>query len=183
MTMSTDLFRREALEYWTRQQGPGALLRVGVPWVRRLYWVVLALAAGGLALAFLVRIDLTTSGPALVDPQQQTFVAAVPAAGVSDLQQGRSLRIEVDTPTGTQTVTGTAQRVEAAEDAGVTNAGFRSFPPHAVLVTGALVPGTTAPTTSPSPSRLTGRATVTLGSQQAFSLFVHGFHGARGGHD
>jgi hypothetical protein len=177
MTMPTDLFRREALDYWTRQHGPGSLLRAGAPWVRWLYWAVLALVAAGLALIFLVRIDQTTTGPALVDPQHQTFVAALPAAAGSDLAQGRPLRLEVDTPTGARSVAATAQRVDAAEDADVERAGFSSFPSPAVLVRGVLAPGTTGPPREPSSPRLRGRAVVALGSQQAFSLFVRGFDG------
>lgn len=180
MTMPTDLFRREALEYWSRQQGPGSLLRVSVRWVRWLYWAVLALVVAGLALTFLVRIDQTASGPALVDPQQRTFVAALPAAA-PDLQSGRSLRLDVSTPEGTRVVTGTAQHVRPAEDADVERAGFHSFPSPAVLVTGMLAPGTPTPTGTPGEAPLPGRAVVSLGSQQAFSLFVRGFDGTSGG--
>jgi hypothetical protein len=181
MTMPTDLFRREALDYWTRQHGPGSLLRAGVPWVRWLYWAVLALVAVGLVLVFLVRIDQTTTGPALLDPQQQTFVAALPAAAASDLQQGRPVRLEVNTPTGARSVAATAQHVDAAGDVDVERAGFSSFPSPAVLVRGVLTTGTTAPPTAPSSSRMPARAVVTLGSQQAFSVFVRGFDGAPGG--
>jgi hypothetical protein len=35
--MPAELFRREALEYSSRQHGPGAVLRVGAPWLR---WLV-----------------------------------------------------------------------------------------------------------------------------------------------
>ena len=178
--MPTDLFRREALDYWTRQHGPGSLLRAGVPWVRWLYWTGLALVAVGLALLFLVHIDETTTGPALIDPQQQTFVAALPAAA-SDLQQGRPLRLEVNTPTGAQSVAATVQHVDAAQDADVERAGFSSFPSPAVLVTGVLAPRTTDQPGAPSSPRMHARAVVALGSQQAFSLFVHGFDGASAG--
>jgi hypothetical protein len=178
MTMPTDLFRREALDYWTRQHGPGSLLRAGARWVGWLYWTVLALVAVGLALIFLVRIGQTTTGPALVDPQQETFVAALPAAAGSDLQQGHPLRLEVDTPTGARSVAATVQHVDAAEDADVERAGFSSFPSPAVIVRGVLAPGTTDPPRASTSPRMLGRAVVALGSQQAFSVFVRGFDGA-----
>src|SRR3954453_22773841 len=100
MTKSADLFRREALEYWSGQRGPAGVLRVGAPWVRWLYWVVLALLAAGLALSFLVRLDQTASGPTLVDPQHRTFVAVLPADASSAVQAGRRLRLEGDGPPG-----------------------------------------------------------------------------------
>jgi hypothetical protein len=178
MTMSTDLFRREALEYRSRQGGPGAVLQVGAPWVRWLQWIVLALVAAGLALTFLVRVEQTTSGPALVDPQKRTFVAVLPAVAGSDLQGGRPLRLEVDGPTGRRSVAASVLQVEAAEDADVQRAGFKRIPQPAVLVTGALAPAAAAPAQTPSSPDLTGRAVIVLGSERAFSLFLRGFEGA-----
>ncbi len=178
MTQSTDLFRREALEYWSRQRGPGAVLRVGAPWVRWLYWIVLALVAAGVALTFFVRIDQTASGPALVDPQNRTFVAVLPAAAGAEMQGGRPLPLQVDGPAGRQDVAAAALHVEAADDADVRRAGFSSFPQPAVLVTGVLTPEGAALAESPSSARLTGRAVVVLGSEQAFSVFMRGFQGA-----
>jgi hypothetical protein len=181
MTMSTNLFRREALEYWSRQRGPDAVLRVETPWVRWLYWMVLGLLIAGLALAFLLRIEQTTSGPATIDPQQRTFVAVLPAASSSDLHRGRPLRLEVDAPEGRQTVAASVLQVRAAEVADVRRAGFETFPQPAVLVTGVLAPDAAAPAGTPSSSDLTGRAVVRLGSKQAFSAFVEGFDEAQGG--
>jgi hypothetical protein len=180
MTQSTDLFRREALEYWSRQRGPGAVLRIGVPWVPWLYWIVLALVAAGLALTLVVRIDRTTSGPVLVDPQERTFVAVLPAAAGLGLERGRPLRLELDGPTGREAVAASALRAGAADDAAIRRAGFSSFPQPAVLVTGVLTPdaGALAETVSP---RVAGRAVVVLGSEQAFSLFLRGFQGAQEG--
>jgi len=175
MTMSTDLFRREALEYWSRQRGPSGVLRVGAPWVRWLYWIVLALVAAGLALTLLVRIEQTTSGPARVDPQPRTFVAVLPAAAGSDLHRGHPLRLEVDAPAGPESMAASVLEVRAAEDADVRRAGFETFRQPAVLVTGVLTPDAATPARTASSSGLAGRAVIELGSKRAFSVFLEGF--------
>jgi hypothetical protein len=174
MTMPADLFRREALEYSSRQRGPGAVLQVGAPWLRWLYGVVLVLMVAGAVLSFVVRIEQTTSGPALLDPEARTFVAVLPAAAGSDLSTGRPVRLEIDGPTGRQDVAASVLHARAAEDADVRQAGFSRFPQPAVLVTGVLAPDAAALTgTSPSP-RLNGRAVVLLGSTRAASLIFQG---------
>jgi hypothetical protein len=180
MTMPAELFRREALEYSSHQRGPGAVLRIGTPWIRWLYWVVLALVAAGVALTFVVPIERTTSGPALLDPQDRTFVAALPADAGSDLSTGRPVRLEVDGPAGRQDVTASVLQARPAENADARRAGFSTFPQPAVLVTGVLTPDAVVPTgSSPSP-RLPGRAVVLLGSTRAASLFLQGFQGGDG---
>jgi hypothetical protein len=180
MTMPAELFRREALDYSSHQQGPGAVLRMGTPWLRWLYWVVLALAAAGVALILVVPIQRTTSGPALLNPQDRTFVAALPADAGSDLSAGLSVRLQVDGPTGRQEVAASVLQARPAENADARRAGFSTFPQPAVLVTGILTPDAVAPTgSSPSP-RLTGRAVVLLGSTRAASLFLQGFEGGEG---
>ena len=178
MTMSDDLFRREALEFWSRQRGPGAVLRVAASWVRWLYWIGLALVVVGLALAFFARIDQTISGPALVNPQKRTFVAVLPAVASLDLQGSQPLRLEVDGPSGRQYVAARPLRVEAANDAEIHRAGFGSFPQPAILMTGVLAPDVADQVQTPSSPHLTGRAVVVVGSKQAFTVFLHGFKGA-----
>jgi hypothetical protein len=178
MTMPAELFRQEALDYSSHQQGPGAVLRMGTPWLRWLYWVVLALAAAGVALILVVPIQRTTSGPALLNPQDRTFVAALPADAGSDLSAGLSVRLQVDGPTGRQEVAASVRDARAAEDADVRQAGFSSFPRPAVLVTGVL--DRDAPALTGTPPRLPGRAVVLLGSTRAASLFLQGFEGGEG---
>ena len=173
--MPTELFRREALDYWSRQRGPGAVLRVTSPWVRWLYWIVLALVVVSLVLTFFTRIDQSTSGPALVNPQERTFVAVLPAIAGSDLHGGRPLRLEVDGPSGWQDLSARIVRAEAANDADLQRAGFGSFPQPAILITGVLDVTDLAGT--PPPSRLTGRAVIVLGSKPVFSVLLHGFQG------
>jgi hypothetical protein len=153
---------------------------MGTPWIRWLYWVVLALVVAGVALAFVVPIERTTSGPALLDPQDRTFVAALPADAGSDLSTGRPVRLEVDGPAGRQDVTASVLQARPAENADARRAGFSTFPEPSVLVTGVLTPDAVVPTgSSPSP-RLPGRAVVLLGSTRAASLFLQGFQGGDG---
>jgi hypothetical protein len=177
MTRPSDLFRREAFEFWSRQRGPVGVLRVAAPWVRWLYWMVLVLVAAGVTLTYFANIEQTTSGFALVDPQQRTFVAVLPAVAASELQGERPLRLEVHGPAGWQDVAASTLHVEAAEDADVQRAGFNSFPRPAILVTGVLAPDTVF-MVEPSSARLTGRAVVALGSRRSLFVLLHGFEGA-----
>jgi hypothetical protein len=174
VTTSGDLFRREALEYWTRPRGSDAVVRVGAPWVRWLYWVLLVLVVAGLALAAVTRVERTASGPALVDPQAGTFAAVLPAAAGSELRDGRPLRLEVDGPAGRQDVAVSVSHVEVADDTDVRRAGFGSAPQPAVLVTGVLARDAGVSTEAPAP-RTRGRAVAELGSQRALPLFLQGF--------
>jgi hypothetical protein len=174
MTMSTELFRPEALEHHLRPPESGGVLQVGAPWVRWLYWLVLATVGVGLVLSLVVRVDRTTSGPALVDPQQGTFVAVLPAAASAEVRDDHPLRLELDGP-GKRTAAASVAEVRAAEDAAVRRAGFRSFPRPVVLVTGVLEPDAAALVATGSSPRLTGRAVVVVGSEQAFSLLLGGF--------
>jgi hypothetical protein len=177
MRTPPDLFRREALEFWSRQRGPVGVLRVTASWVRWLYWTLLALVAAGLTLTYFAPIEQTISGPALVDPQQRTFVAVLPALAGSELRGERPLRLEVRGPAGWQDVAPSTLHAEAAEDTDVQRAGFNSFPRPAILVTGVLAPDPVL-MVKPSSARLTGRAVVVLGSGRAFFVLLHGFEGA-----
>jgi hypothetical protein len=178
--MTADLFRREALEFRSRQQGPGAVLRATAAWVRWLYWIVLVLLVAGLALMFFVRMDRSTSGPALVNPQTRTFVAVLPAVANSDLQSGHPLQLEVVGRSRRLAVAAWTLHTEEANDAQVHRAGFGSFPQPAILVSGALASDGAEPAATPTSPRLTGRAVVVLSSKPVFSLFLHGFGGASG---
>lgn len=173
--MAADLFRQEALEYWSRQRGPGAVLRVAAPWVRWLYWIVLLLVVAGVVLAFFARIEQSISGPVLVHPQTRTFVAVLPAVANPDLQGDRSLRLELDGPSGRRDVAAWALHAEPASDAITRQAGVGPFPQPATLVTGVLAADVANP--SRTPPILRGRAVVVLGSQRVFSIFLHGFNG------
>jgi hypothetical protein len=134
---------------------------------------MLALLAAGLVLTYFARIELTTSGLALVDPHKSTFVAVLPAIAASDLQGQRPLRLEVSGPAGRHDVAALALHAEPAEDGDIQRAGFTSFSRPAVLVTGILPPGAMS-SVEVSSVRLTARAVVVLGSRRAFVALLHG---------
>jgi hypothetical protein len=52
-----ELFRAEAVEFATRQRGPGELLRVSAGRTSAAYWALLALTIAGAAASLFVRID------------------------------------------------------------------------------------------------------------------------------
>ena len=56
-TTSEDLFRREALDYFTRSDGPGELVHLSVGWMNAAYLVFLALVAAGLLASLVVQLD------------------------------------------------------------------------------------------------------------------------------
>jgi hypothetical protein len=90
------LFRPEALEFRARgEDRPAVVLRLGAPWLRWSYRVVLVLVAAGAVLGWILRTHESTTGPAVVDTQSGTFSALLPAAGGPELSGARSVRLEL----------------------------------------------------------------------------------------
>ncbi|MDP8931699.1 MAG: hypothetical protein M3O70_24810 [Actinomycetota bacterium] len=174
MTVPADLFREEALEFWTRQRGPSAVLRLSSPWLRWLYWIVLGIALAGLALAFTVRIDETISGSAQVNGQEGTFLAVLPASSSSELDGDSALRVKVDTPAGRRSVDARVLRMAPADDDDISRAGFEALSQPAILVTGA-IDATDLAGFDSSPHG--GRVLVVLRSERAISVLLRGFRG------
>ncbi len=181
--MPSDLFRQEALEFWTRQRGPGSVLRVAPAWVRWLYWIVLALMIAGLALAFSARFDESISGPALINTQERVFAAVLPESVNSGLPSGRPLRLEVDGLSGRRRIAARALHVQVAAEADVERAGFHSFPQPAMLVTGVLNADAADLTVLPAAPRLPGRAVVVLRSERVLSVLLRGLEATWKGGD
>jgi hypothetical protein len=181
MTEPSSLFRREALEFQAGDLGHGSVLRIDPPWSRWSYWVVLAFLVAGVVVISTVRTSETTSGPALIDVRERTFVALVPNAASPDLQRGQQVRLQLH---------GAARRVlaaraltsEVADQAGVRRAGFGSASQPAMLVTGVLDRHADV-ASLPSAPRTEGRAVVVLGSQTIVSLFRRQLRGSLGGGD
>jgi len=179
MTERPSLFRQEALEF--RAGGPrqGGVLRIEPPWTGWLYWIVLGLVVVGVAVTATARTSETTSGPAVINLQERTFVALVPDAASADLQRGQLVRLQVDGPQG-RPLAARVFRAEVADQAGVRRAGFASSSQPAMLVTGFLAPhGEVA--SSPSSARHEGRAVVVLRSQRVLKLFLRQLRGMLGG--
>jgi hypothetical protein len=178
MTERPSPFRQEALEF--RAGGPrqGGVLRIEPPWTGWLYWIVLGLVVAGMVVTATTRTSETTSGPALINLQDRTFVALVPDAASADLQRGQLVRLQVDGREG-RPLAARLFRAEVADQAGVRRAGFASSSQPAMLVTGFLAPhGEVASSSSP---RHEGRAVVVLRSQRVLNLFLRQLRGMLGG--
>jgi hypothetical protein len=179
MTERPSLFRQEALEFHAGRSRPGGVLRIDPPWTGWLYWIVLALLVAGVVFTATARASETTSGPALINVQERTFVALVPGAASPDLQRGQLVRLQVDGPAG-RPLAARVLRAEVADQAGVRRAGFASSSQPAVLVTGVLAPHADV-ASLPSSTRHEGRAVVVLRSQRILNLFFGLLGGMLGG--
>jgi hypothetical protein len=178
MTERPSLFRQEALEFHAGLPRPDGVLRVDPPWTRWAYWIVLALVVAGVVVAVTARTSETTSGPALINVPERTFVALVPAAASPDLHRGQSVRLEVD-GLERRPLAAWVLRAEVADQAGVRRAGFAPSSQPAMLVTGVLEPHADA-ASLPSSPRHEGRAVVVLGTQRILNLFLRQLHGTLG---
>jgi hypothetical protein len=179
MTERPSLFRREALEFHAGRSRPGGVLRIDPPWTGWLYWIVLALLVAGVAVTATARTSETTSGPALINVQERTFVALIPDAASPDLQRGQLVRLQVDGPEG-QPLAARVLRAKAAGPAGIRRAGFPSSSRPAMLVTGVLAPHADV-ASLPSSPRHQGRAVVILGSPRIVDLLFQELSGTLGG--
>jgi hypothetical protein len=179
MTERPSLFRQEALEF--RVSGPrqDGVLRIEPPWTGWLYWIVLALVVAGVVVTATARTSETTSGPALINVQERTFVALVPDAASADLHRGQLVRLQVNGPQG-RPLAARVLRAELADQAGVRRAGFASSSQPGMLVTGVLAPYADVASLPPSP-RHEGRAVVVLRSQKILNLFLRQLGGILGG--
>ena len=177
MTERPPLFRQEALEFQASQP-QGGVLRIDPPWTRWAYWIVLALVVAGVVIAWTARISETTSGPALINLEERSFVALVPNAASPDLRPGQLVHLQVE-GLGARPLAARALKAEVADQAGVRRAGFVSPSQPAMLVTGVLAPNAdVAP--SPSSPRREGRAVVVLRSQRILDLFLRQLRGTLG---
>jgi hypothetical protein len=173
VTERASLFRREALEFHAAQPRHGGVLRIDPPWARWFYWIVLALVAAGVLTSAVARTSETTSGPALINVRQGSFVALVPATS-PDLRRGRLVRLQLDG----RPLAARVLRAQFADRAGVRRAGFASSAPG-VLVTG-LLERQADVAASPSSPRAEGRAVVVLRSKTILDLFLGELRGMLG---
>lgn len=178
MTPPPGLFRQEAVEFHTGRPRPGGVLRIDAAWTRWTYWLVLALLVGGVIVTATAQTSETTSGPALIDVQERTFVALVPGAASADLQPGQAVHLDVQGQEGPP-LTGQVLRAEVADQAAIRQAGFPSSAEPAVLVTGVLAaPADVASLPSSAPPE--GRAVVVLRSERILDLFLRQLQGTLG---
>jgi hypothetical protein len=177
MTQPPSLFRREALEFQASQP-QGGVLRIDPRWTRWAFWIVLALVVAGVVVTWTARISETTSGPALIDVQERSFVALVPNAAAPDLRPGQLVRLQVE-GLAARPLAARALKAEVADQAGVRRAGFASSSQPAILVTGVLAPNADV-ASSPSSPRREGRAVVVLRSHRILDLFLRQLRGTLG---
>jgi hypothetical protein len=175
MTPPLGLFRQEALEFHTGQRRPDGVLRVDAPWTRWAYWLVLALLVAAGIVTATASTSETTSGPALIDVHQRTFVALVPGAASADLGPGQTVRLDVRGLDGSSVAARTLE-AEVADQAAVHRAGFPPSDQPAVLVTGVLVPHADVGALPSSP-RQEGRAVIVLRTETVLDLFLRQLHG------
>jgi len=132
-------------------------------------------ATMGAVVAATARTTETTSGPALINVQERTFVALVPGAASPDLQRGQLVRLQVDGLDG-RPLAARVLRAEVADQADIRRAGFASSSQPAMLVTGVLEPHADV-ASLPSSPRHEGRAVVVLRSPRILNLFLRQLRG------
>jgi hypothetical protein len=177
MTERLPLFRQEALEFQAGQP-QGGVLRIDPPWTGWSYWIVLAFVVAGVVVAATTRTSETTSGPALINLGERTFVALVPDAASPDLRPGQLVRLQLDGRRG-RPLPARSLKAEVADQAAVRRAGFASPSQPAMLVTGILDPHVEVGSL-PSSLGHEGRAVVVLRSQSVFDLFLRQLRGTLG---
>ena len=180
MTPSSGLFRQEALEFHTGQQRTEGVLRVDAPWTRWAYWLVLALLVAAGILTATASTSETTSGPALIDAHERTFVALVPGAASADLRPGQTVRLDAEGLAGPP-LTARVRETEVADQSDIREAGFPASTQPAVLVTGVFASHTDVGVLPSSP-RLEGRAVIVLRTETVLDLFLRQLHGTVGKH-
>ena len=169
MTERPSLFRQEALEFQASQP-QGGVLRIDHRWTRWTYWLVLALLVAGVIVTATAHTSETTSGPALIDVPERTFVALVPSAAAPELQPGQTVRLDVQGLEGPP-LAARALKAEVADQAAIRRAGFPSSSQPAVLVTGVLGPHADVGALPSSP-RPEGRAVVVLRSERILDMLL-----------
>jgi hypothetical protein len=178
MTPPLGLFRQEALEFHTGQQRPDGVLRVEAPWTRWTYWLVLALLVAAGILTATASTSETTSGPALIDVHERTFVALVPGAASVDLRPGQIVRLDAQSLAGPP-LTARVREAEVADQSDIRKAGLPASGQPAVLVTGVLAAHADV-RALPSSPRQEARAVVVLRTEKVLDLFLRQLHGTLG---
>lgn len=176
MTERPSLFRQEAVEFHADHARPGGILRIDPRWTAWMYWTVLALVVAGAVVIVTARTSETTTGPALVNVQERTFVALVPDAASPDLRRGQLVRLYVDGPAD-RPLAARVLRAGVADQAAVRRAGFARPSQASLLVTGMLASDADVG----SVPQHEGRAVVVLRSERMLDVFLQQLSGMLGG--
>jgi hypothetical protein len=178
MTPPPGLFRREALEFHTGQQRPDGVLRIDAPWTRWAYWLVLALLVTAGIVTATASVSETTSGPALIDVHERTFVALVPGPASADLRPGQTVRLDARALAGPP-LPARVREAEVADQSDIRKAGFPASAQPAVLVTGVLASHADVGALLSSP-RKDGRAVIVHRTETVLDLFLRQLDGTLG---
>jgi hypothetical protein len=130
------IFRAQALASHAGGAEPAdADIRLGEPWLRWLYLLVLALVAAGIALLLTVRTAEENYGTAVVSEPGGYFAALLPVAAIPDIGVGHAVAAELSGPTARK-VSITGARVQLASASLARRAGLAPPAQPSVLLTG-----------------------------------------------
>jgi hypothetical protein len=166
------IFRLEALEFRTGGHDvPGRVVRLGSRWIRWTYRATLILVLAAVASTWFIRTGETTTGPAVVEGV--TVTALLPAVVAPDLAHAQELTVTL--PDG-QPARVSGLRVQLAGAAAIRAAGLTPLSQPAILVTGRLVPGSSARSAGQRPqSWLRTQTSVVLRSESVAGVLARQF--------
>ncbi len=132
------LFRREALESWSRgRDRAGAVVRLSSPWRAWLYRLTIVLVLAGCAALWIPTTEEQATGPAVVDPATGSVTALLPAASAPGLPRSQGLRVDLPGD-GRGPVPVDGVHARQADDAALRRTGLRPPSQPAILLTGRL---------------------------------------------
>lgn len=171
------IFRREAVEFHARgRDRAGGVVRLGAPWLPRLFWLTVVLLVGGLVTLWTVRVQEHATGTALVDARTGSVTALLPAGAAPELADSRGLTVTM--PRGGQDVRVDVTQAQPADDAAIRRAGLQPLAQPGILLTGHLAAG--APSSASGGTAVPTTATVVLRSERLVDVLARQFRGMLG---
>jgi hypothetical protein len=138
------IFRAQALaSHAGGAQAADADIRLGEPWLRWLYLLVLALVAAGIALLLTVRTAEENYGTGVVTEPGGYFAALLPVAAAPDIAAGHQVAVELSVPASRQ-VSITRARLQLADATLARQAGLTPPAEPSILLTGRIAPSALA---------------------------------------
>jgi hypothetical protein len=168
MTEPGSIFRREAIEFQSGTRAKTSRLEVDRRGDRWLSWLLVLLFVAGGVMGFVIRVDETTSGPAMIDASRGTFQALLPDAGLGDMASPLPVRLTMDGSRQRGTFTGSATSSATTDESGARDAGLPAPEQASRLVSGTFAPIDGGTSAGPLP----GRAVVVLRSDRAVTVFI-----------
>ena len=165
MTEPDTIFRPEALQLHARgREDADGVVRLGPRWLRRLYVLSLVLVLAGLAAVWLIPIEETATGRAVVDTRTGSVVALLPAGTAPELSGSAGLRVGLPGQPG-RMVPVEVRSAAPADDETLREAGLDPLPQGGLLLSGRIRDA--APERpGGQPTRIEVPATVVLRSER-----------------